>query len=280
MQQVTTEMIRRLRTLSGAGIMECRQALQSTEGDITRALEKLEELVRAAAGHREDRETREGRVFHAMDATAVYAVTLLCETDFAAANALFIETGNHCLEVLRERRCDFATLTELAADDILRAKSRIKENMKLKSSSWIAAREGESLAWYVHEGDRIVSAFTYRTPPAATLEEGSFRQLINDIALQIAAEAPRFTARADIPGEYLHNLEKTLYAEISEEDKPEQVRERIVRGRLEKRIRRETLLEQPFIRDGSRTVGDVVSETEGILGTELVITRLLYQSVL
>ncbi len=280
MKQVTSEKIRRLRNLSGAGIMECRQALQSTEGDITKALEKLEELVRTAAGHREDRETKEGRVFYSIDRSAVHAVTLLCETDFAAANSLFTETGNRCLAVLREKQCDFATLTELVADDILRAKSRIKENMRLKSADWAVTREGESLAWYVHEGDRIVSALFYRTPPDEICANGTFRQLINDIALQIAAEAPRFTARTDIPGEYLHNLEKTLYAESAEHDKPERVRERIVRGRLEKRIRQETLLEQPFIRDGSRTVGEVVSETEDILGTKLVITRLLYQSVL
>lgn len=192
---VSIEQIKQLRELTGAGILDCRNALEQTGGDMEKAAEILREKGLASAAKKADRETAEGRV------------------------EAYIHPGNKLVAVV-ELRCE--------------------------------------------------TDFVARTP--------NFIELAHDLAMQVAASNPEYISREDIPEEVIQEKRRAFLAEI-EGNKPDHVIERILEGKFAKFFEEKCLLEQPFIKDESKTVQQLITEAIARLGENIVVKRFARLSI-
>lgn len=274
---VTASQIRELRELTGAGMMDCKRALERAEGDRAKAAAILKELGLVQMKKREDREVSEGRVFVRSTGTSCVIVRLACETDFVAKTKEFIGLGEACLDIASAGDGTAAEerLTSLIAGTAL----KIREHIRLESVRSLHAGPGELISSYVHGEGRIGVAVRASVPADGTRERPEIQELMADLALHAAAFAPAYLSREEIDPEVLESKAREYAEDIRALGKPEAMLDGIVNGKLEKFTRRVSFLEQPFIRDEKRTVAEVLAETEAAAGTALSLTGFLYESV-
>jgi elongation factor Ts len=237
-------LVKELRDQTGAGMMECKRALQETGGDIEAARTLLREKGLAASGKRAERTTTEGLVGVIVDAARASIVGIGCESDFVARNDAFQAFGE---KLLRAIHADGPGAIEAFEQERTELIAQLGENIVILDPSRL---EGGTLGAYVH-------------PPANKIGvvvqlEGGSEELARQLAMHISFAAPQFTSRDDVPAEVV-DAERQIFANSDEvQSKPEQAREKIVDGMLAKRFFAATpggaLLEQAWIHDASQTV--------------------------
>ncbi len=274
---VSIESLKALRELSGAGMMDCRKALLQTEGNQEAAVKLINEWGLATAKKREDRATKEGRVAialgegaaslgecvaamgkgaAALGKSAAALAALACETDFVALNTSYIEAVNAiAAEVLRNNlAAPNETIASLVADTTL----RMKEHIVLKGIAYIEANDGEFLDSYIHGQGSIGVALRASAQDPSYLVNSEVRRFIHDLSLQVAAKAPLFVKKEDIPQAVVEAKRKELIAALEEDPamkaKSAAMKDSIITGRLRKYLSSVCLYEQPFIKDDSMTI--------------------------
>ena len=251
---ITATMVKELRDKTGAGMMDAKKALVEVDGDMDKAMEVLRQKGIASAEKKMGRIAAEGRVGSYIDSSVGAMIEVNCETDFVAKNEEFIELTNGLAElVAKANPADVAALEATTCpkcgkliSDVLKEKiASIGEKITIRR---FVRYEG-NVATYIHNGKIGVLLET----SAADAE------LAKDICLHIASSAPEFVSRNEIPASV---IEEERRIEMGKEDlqkKPEQIREKIVEGRVNKLMAERCLLEQPFVKNPDLTIEQLVS---------------------
>lgn len=250
MSEIPAALVKELRELTGAGLMDCKRALEEAGGDLERARTLLRERGVAQAGKRAGRTTKEGIVLATIADGVGAMVAIGCETEPVSKNEQFLRFAERVLEVteageLEARKDELeAERTELVA--------RIGENIAVRGAIRLEAGVGEALADYVHPpANKIGVLVKYR---------GGAPQLARQLAMHIAFAAPRFVTRDEVPADEIAKERDILSKQPDVASKPEDVRGRIVAGRLEKWLAETVLAEQEWIHDTSKRVGQALAE--------------------
>jgi elongation factor Ts len=252
--QISAQLVRELRERTGAGMMDCKSALVETNGDMDAAIVLLREKGMASAAKRADRATTEGLVGYRLadDGSRGTMVAIGCETEPVSKNDEFQAFGKKVLELVEAEGVQAAEQldgerTELSA--------KLGENIAVAGAARFEAVDGGRIAAYAH-------------PPANKLGvlvhvRGGDEQLARNLAMHISWSDPRWVGQEDVPDD-LVAAEKEIYLNSDEvQSKPEQAREKIVEGMLNKRFYAErggVLADQPWIHDSSATVGKVLAD--------------------
>jgi elongation factor Ts len=250
--QISAGLVKELRDLTGAGMMDAKRALEETGGDVEAAQRLLREQGMAAAGKKAGRETTEGEVLATVSGNVGAIVAIGCETEPVSKNEEFLRFAEAVLEAVEADGPDAVAGLE---EQRLELVGRLKENIEIRGATRMEAGEGELLAEYVHPpANKIGVLVKAEGPPEAARR----------LAMHIAFAAPRFATRDEVPGDEVAK-EREIYAKLPEvESKPEQAREKIVEGMLGKRFFAENVLaEQAWIHEPKKTVAQALEE-EGL----------------
>ncbi len=247
---MSIELIKQLRDATGLSVMQCKKALEETDGDIEKAMMLLKKKSSDAATKKADRDTGAGRVTVLNTGSKTALVTLYCETDFVAKNDDFVtladSLANYAIENGKE------VLVANSAELINPLIQKIGENMKLGQVDII---EGTTIGTYVHNGVIAV---------AVSLEGGS-SELAKDIAMHISAMKPSYINKEDVPADALAKAKETFQTEV-DTSKPEDIQAKILDGKVDAYFKEQTLMEQMFIKDPSKSIKQLLSEK----GTKLI----------
>src|SRR3989344_3453833 len=249
---IDLKIITQLRNQTGAGIADCQSALEEANSDINQAIEILRKKGEIKAAKKADRATREGVVAIAKVANKAAAVVLTCETDFVSRNENFISAASdYAKELLKIGEAEFKTWAEdnIKKDLVL----KIGENINLGDFGVI---EGETLGVYIHSNKKT-SAIISLT--------GGNEELANVLAMQIVAMSPKCLKPEDLPAEELEKEKEIYRAQLANENKPAEIREKIIMGKLNKYYEEVCLLNQQFIKDDTKKIADLIKEAgEGV----------------
>jgi elongation factor Ts len=252
---ISASLVKELRDLTGAGMMDCKRALEEADGDLDAARTLLRERGMASAGKRADRVTTEGLVGFIVDEeTGVGSIVGVgCETEPVSKNDEFQEFG---IRVLRAVHAEGADVVERFEEERLELIGKLGENIVVVGVARFDAPDGSALAGYAH-------------PPAnkiGVLVElaGGSPELARQVAMHVSFAAPEWTTRDEVPEEVVES-ERSIFANSDAvQSKPEAAREKIVDGMLGKRFYAATpggvLVDQAWIHDASKTVGEALAE--------------------
>ncbi len=270
MSKISAKDVQKLRQMTGAGMMDCKNALTETDGDFDEAIDVLRKKGQKIAGKRADRDATEGAVLAKVtgDAKRGALVVLNCETDFVAKNEDFVKFANQILDTALENNpANLDELKELEingtkiSDEIITQTGIIGEKIDLSHYERI---EDEQVAAYIHPGNKLATIAGFN-------QSGLEIQLGKDVVMQIAAMAPVAVDKENVD-------QKTIDKEIEigkelaiQEGKPTEMAEKIALGKLSKFFKEFTLLNQQFIKDSKKTVRDYLKDTD----KDLTVTRFV-----
>ena len=251
---ITATMVKELRDKTGAGMMAAKKALVEVDGDMEKAMEVLRQKGIASAEKKMGRIAAEGRVASYVDETCGAMIELNCETDFVAKNAEFIELANGLAEMVAK-----SNPTDVAAFEALNCPKCGKPISEVLKEKIASIGEKITIRRFVrYEGN--VATYIHNGKIGVLLETSAKNEEISkDICLHIASSAPEFVSRNEIPASV---IEEEKRIEMGKEDlakKPEQIRAKIVEGRVNKLMAQKCLLEQPFVKNPEETIEQLVS---------------------
>jgi elongation factor Ts len=248
--QISAGLVKELRDRTGAGMMAAKRALEETQGDIDAAQRLLREQGIAAAGKKAGRETTEGQVLATVSGDVGVLVAIGCETEPVSKNDEFQAFAEAVLEAVESDGPDAAAGLEERRLELV---GRLGENVEIRGAARLEAGEGELLAEYVHRPAEKIGVLVKT--------RGGEPAFGRKLAMHISFAAPRFRTADEIPEEELAS-ERAIYEQQPDvQDKPEEVRAKIVEGRVRKDfLAVEALAEQAWIHDTSKTVAQALSE--------------------
>jgi elongation factor Ts len=307
MAEITPELVKKLRERTGAGIMDCKRALVEANGDLPQAEVILRKQGIAAAGRKESRSTKQGLIgsFISPDAKLGALVEVNCESDFVARTedfqALTADVAAHIAEtkpkfvrleeVTEAERANFrdhqalyqqkfakdqsTTIGELVKTKI----AKLGENIAISRFVVFEVNGSGVVGNYIHTGGQIGVLLEVNTSSDGVTQKSEFSTLVRDIAMQIAAAAPQCVSKEDVARDLLER-ERDIQSERARgEGKPEKMLEKIVEGRMSKFYEEVCLLEQPFIRDNTVSVGDLIRTAAAKLGGSINVARFVRYKV-
>lgn len=272
---ITSDQIKQLREKTGAGMMDCKRALEASGGSMEAAIDYLRKKGAAVGQKRADRSAKEGVIVTRVsgDGKLGVIVEVNCETDFVARSEDFISFGNAVADtVAKEMPKDVQALTTLHVpggktvgamlNDLL---SKVGEKIEVRRFAVVRSPNGV-VASYTHMGSKIGVLIEL-----TGLDSGPPSPVGRDIAMQVAAMSPLVARREDL-GKDVVNRELDIYREQARNDgKPAQIVDRIADGRLEKFFQEVCLVEQTFIKDSGKTVKDYLQEAGKVAGKEIAV---------
>jgi elongation factor Ts len=274
--------VKQLRDETGAGMMECKKALIEANGDNEKAREILRARGVAVANKKASRATSEGKVVSAIaeDRTAGVIVEINCETDFAARNQEFADLANDVAVVaLRGQVNDVDALlaqkmgNHTVKDEITAKVAKTGENIGVRRLTSYELDGPGIIASYVHAiGSKIGCLIEIRANKDLS-DEKQASAVARDVAMHITSAKPRYISRQDIPATVIDNERRIEKERDDLKGKPENIRDKIVEGRVVKLMAERCLLDQPFIKDPSKTVKQYLDESGKALGVELTPAR-------
>lgn len=243
---VTIEDIKKLRKMTGAGLSDCKNALNETAGNFEEAIEIIRAKGKAVAAKRSDREAAEGCVLAAHSEGFAAIVSLQCETDFVAKNEGHIALTQQILDVaMKEQPATKEELLKLpladgraVAEHITDRIGSTGEKMELGNYEFLKAPYTTS---YIHFGNKLAAIVAFN--------EAINDEMAREVAMQVASMNPVAVCENDVPAHVLEEERKVAMDRARESGKPEAICERIVEGSIQKFYKESTLLHQPFVRD-------------------------------
>ncbi|MCC5852148.1 MAG: elongation factor Ts [Alkalimonas sp.] len=251
---VTAALVKELRERTGAGMMDCKKALQETNGDIEAAIDEMRKSGLAKAAKKAGRVAAEGTIITRVADGFGVAVEFNCETDFVARDGSFLAFANSVADLVHSQKL-FTVEALLAADlngstvEETRAAlvAKIGENINVRR---IAVVEGETIGQYIHSG---------RIGVLAVLKGGN-EDIAKDIAMHVAANNPGFVKPEDVPADVVER-ERAIQIEIAvNSGKPQEIAEKMVAGRMAKFTGEVSLTGQPFVKDPSISTGEFLKQ--------------------
>ena len=277
MAAITAAMVKELREMTDAGMMECKKALVEADGDMDKAVDVLRTRGLAAAAKKVGRATNEGTVMAIVsdDATKGAVVELNCETDFVGMNEKFkgcaekiaraaMAANVEDVEALKAVDAEGETVEDVLTDAI----HTLGENMNLARAAVV---EAGGVASYIHGGGKIGVLVTFDVEGIDPASD-EFQHCGRDVAMQVAAASPVSATRESVPAEVVAHEMEIYKAQAAESGKPENIQEKIATGRLEKFYKESCLTEQAFVKNPDQSVTDYVNEVAKKLGGTIKVT--------
>jgi elongation factor Ts len=242
---ISIEQVKELRDQTGVSIMQCKKALEEADGDFEKALIVLKKKSGAAAAKKADRDAQDGIIVIKGDDSRSLILTLHCETDFVAKNEDFQALAN---ELADKAFADGAeAMKEISEEKIAEGIQKVGENIQLGEVSEIT---GTVVGAYNHNGKNT----------AVVALSGGSADLAKDIAMQITAMRPAYMSESEIPQEAKDKAQELFEEELAKEDKPEEMKAKILEGKLNSYFKDQVLMSQSFIKDPSKTVTQLLKE--------------------
>lgn len=266
MAQISAADVGKLRKATGAGMMDCKKALQEADGDFEKAVVLIRKKGQAIANKRADREASEGAVLAGVnsDATLGAVLALNCETDFVAKNEDFVKLAKQILDKALETNAadlDALKATNLdaksVADTIVEQMGVIGEKVEL---AYFEKIEAAQVVPYIHPGNKLATLVGFNK----TTDE----QIAKDIAMQVAAMNPVAVDKSDVPAEVAEKEKEIGREQAIRDGKPENLVDRIAEGKLAKFYKENTLLNQDFTKDSKKSVLQYLQDSD----KELTVT--------
>lgn len=255
MANISAALVKELRERTAAGMMDCKKALEEANGDIELAIENMRKSGQAKAAKKAGRIAAEGVIFARTEGNVAVMIELNCETDFVSKDAGFLAMGQKIVEIAATQK--IADVDALKAADFGNGESveltitnliaKIGENMNLRRMMLV---EGDNLGTYVH-GSRI---------GVITKLVGGTDELAKDLAMHVAANSPQFVKPEDVSAEVVAK-EREIQIDIAiNSGKPKEIAEKMVEGRMKKFTGEVSLTGQPFVKDPSMTVAELLKK--------------------
>jgi elongation factor Ts len=300
MAEISAQLVKQLRELTGAGMMECKKALTEAGGDIERAKDILKTRGLASAGKKEGRSTKQGLIGVAIGnaGKSGVIVEVNCESDFVARTedfqALVHDITEHIAELkpTHVRKEDVAGATSDAValyeqkfakdqgqtvSELIRAKiAKLGENISVSRFTALQVANHGLIGSYVHAGAQVATIVEAETANDAQGSE-DLQTLVRDIAMHITAANPQFIGKENVSPNALEREKNIQRERALKEGKPEKMVDKIVEGRLGKFYEEVCLLEQPFIKDNAMTVGELIKSKAGAAGSIKVTQFVRYK---
>jgi elongation factor Ts len=259
---ITAAAVNELRKATGAGMMDCKKALQETNGDMEQAIDFLRKKGAKVSANRADREAAEGAVIAiaSSDKKTGVVIRLNCETDFVAKNEDFIKFANDIaaaalnnkpssIDALKELSINSKSINELILDYV----GKIGEKIDVTTYDLV---EGNLIVPYIHAGNKIGVLVALSITGSHVEEAGK------DVAMQIAAMSPVALDKGDVSQDIIAREIEIGKAQAAAEGKPEAMLEKIALGKLNKFYKDSTLLNQDFVKDSSKTISQMLNDIE------------------
>ncbi len=252
---ITAKMVKELRDRTAAGMLDCKKALEATEGNIDAAIDWLREKGIASAQKKSGRIAAEGTTNILVDGNQAVIIEINSETDFVAKNTQFVELVDSLSKVILENNpadLDAALALEVNGETVeslvTAATATIGEKITLRRFELVSKEDAQAFGSYIHMGGKI---------SALTVVNGS-EELARDIAMQVASMAPQYVSQKEIPADVIEH-ETNIQIEIVNNDedlkgKPEQVIAGIIKGRVSKTMQDISLVDQVYFKDGKAKV--------------------------
>ncbi len=276
MAAITAQMVKELREMTGAGMMDCKKALVEVEGDLEKGVDWLRQKGMAKAAKKSGRATSEGLVTVAIsdDGKSVAMASLLCETDFVARGDQFqAMAANVVKSVLDNAPADAAALAALMGEEVTQLIASVGENMQLgKFARHTKPCESSLVGQYIHANGKIGVLVYLTCGKAETAGKPEAQELAKNIAMQVAAASPMALDAASLDQAAVEREREVYRQKALEEGKPANIVDKIADGAVKKFQKEVCLMEQPYIRDDKKTINDIVRETGKALGDEITVT--------
>lgn len=277
---ISAELVKQLREKTGAGMMDCKKALEETGGDFEKAVEFLRKKGAAVAAKRAERTANEGLIITRLseDSRTAAIVEVNCETDFVARSDAFVELANKIADLVFSN--EFKNLDDLlnaqvngltVTDLINEAVGKIGEKIQVSRFKKVKIDNG-SIVDYIHPGSKLGVLVVFEHSKAVSSD---FRTFARDIAMQVAAMRPMTISRELVDKSIIEKEIEIYKTQARNEGKPEQVLEKIAQGKLDKFFQEICLLEQPFVKDGSKTVGEIVKSYNQTNAIDIVVKEFI-----
>ena len=277
MAEIKAAMVKELREMTGAGMMECKKALVEANGDMEAAVDVLRKAGLAAVAKKAGRATNEGTVFAKVseDGAMGAVVELNCETDFVGMNEKF--------KAYAEKVADAVLANDPADMDALKASELNGETVEAIVTDCIhvmgentqlsrfASIKGDAVSSYIHMGGKIGILVAFELGDAAVAATDAFKAYGRDIAMQVAAAAPIAATREEVPAATVEHEMSIYKAQAAESGKPEQIQVKIAEGRMNKFYGEFVLTEQAFVKDPDQKVSAYTNKVAKELGTTIKI---------
>jgi len=283
MADISAADVKKLREKTGAGMMECKNALVSSDGDFAKAEKLLKEKGLAALEKRAGRATNNGKVFIKMkdDNSAAVLVELNAETDFVARNPDFIALGE---KIAADALAKGVTAPNDELSGLVQdLATKIRENMGLKRLCQVKASSNEFLTQYIHGDGNIGVVVKCESDKPEIFKTEDVKSFIFSIALHIAAFNPVAIDRTKVDQAWLKEQEEIFKVQMGQDEKlkgkPEKVLEGILQGKVTKYLSEICLLEQGYVKDEKITVAKAVEECGKKAGAKLTVTEYVYYRV-
>ena len=254
--------IQKLRKATGAGMMDCKKALQEAEGDFEKAKDIIREKGQAIANKRADREAKEGIVLTKVENGNGFILALNCETDFVAKTDKFIQFAQSIIDVavqngassideVKKLQINGTTVEDLIHEQI----GVIGEKIDIPFYQKV---EAPYINAYIHNGNKLASVVLFNKKPEN-------EQVAHDVAMQVAAMNPIAVDKEDVPKDIIDREMEIAKEQARNENRPENLLEKIAMGKMNKFYQETTLLNQQFIREHKMTVRDYIKQNDSDL---------------
>jgi elongation factor Ts len=263
MATITAADVNKLRTITGAGMMDCKKALVESDGDFDLAIENLRKKGQKVAANRSDRESTEGAAIAIVsaDKTSGVVITLNCETDFVGKNEGFVKLATD----LANQALNYATKEEFLASDfngisvaekLIEQTGVIGEKIEIKSFEKL---EGAFVGSYIHAGNKIATLVSLSANIAGSEEAA------RNVAMQAAAMNPIALNEAGVDASIIEKEIEIAKDQLRQEGKPEAMLDNIAKGKIQRFYKDNTLVNQDYIKDGSMSVANYIKSVDANL---------------
>lgn len=258
---ISASLVKELREKTGAGMLDCKKALEANDGNIETAVDWLREKGISKAAKKSDRIAAEGVAAILVDGNDAVILEMNSETDFVAQNEKFKELVDSVLKTLiksdvttveeaLELPCEDGTVNDL----IVSKTATIGEKLSLRRFAKVTKGDNETFGSYIHMGGKIA---------VLIVTENTSEEVARDVAMHAAAMRPKYVKTTDVPAEEVAREEEVLKEQAVNEGKPAEIAEKMVKGRINKFYKEICLEEQPFVKDGDINVKTYVKNNGG-----------------
>jgi elongation factor Ts len=265
--------VKALREKTGAGMMECKNALTECGGDAAAAEKLLKEKGLAAVEKRAGRATKEGLILVKNEGGKAVMAELTCETDFVAKNADFIALGDRIIESAFKNGA--TDVTKDLSDMVLELATKVRENMSLSRLVSISAGADEHIAKYIHSDRKTGVLVVLKADKADVFKDKAVQDFAYDCCLHIAAFTPLYPDTASVDKQYVAEQTEIFTKQVAELDKPENVKAGIVQGKIKKHLSEICFLEQPFVKDDKLSVSKKMEEVGKAAGGKISLSKMV-----
>ncbi len=254
--------IQKLRKTTGAGMMDCKKALQNSEGDFDRAIEIIREKGQAVASKRADREAKEGVVLTKVENGNGFILALNCETDFVAKTDKFLQFAQSIMDTAVQNGVSTPDEVKRLEINGVTVEDLINEQIGVIGEKidipFYQKMEAPYINAYIHNGNKLASLVLFNKKPED-------EQIAHDVAMQVAAMSPIAVDKDGVPQDVLDKEMEIAKEQARNENRPENLLEKIAMGKLNKFYQESTLLNQQFIREHKMTVRDYIKQNDNDL---------------